>query len=610
MRASARRIPIDVVALLAIAVFVVGTHWHFVRHGMCFDDPTWYFHFGRRVAHGDVPYRDFIFQVGPLPIYVDAAFQSVFGERHLSSLYAAMALTIARVFVTWALVRRLAGWPAAALLAVWAALDTLFAGQSHHWSTGYAQLFCTLSGLWFVLAWRAEGRRVLVYLALAGASIALIASARQSAAIMSGVVGFVVTALLLARREYFTLRRFAALWGGFAAGLVLLGVALATQGTLGDAIQQLVLDGPAKKGIHGFAAVLDAISGGALVEHGFSWWSGFLVFLGLPAAIAGLAIYAGSRPGEISAGTLALLVIPCALLAGLLMRYALLNFLSDVPRTFLTVVVAFAVLVPDRLRRWLGLEPIVAVALGALPLALDFALEMSFPGRGWGDAPSLVCGAIVVSLASARLPARAKLLVCAAFAFAGVVHFTVLYRARVNPFGQMDSLDGTLRENRSSIAHPMMRGMRISAPRKAALAWLIDNVRPGSTCFVYGNMPVFYDLLDCRNPSRVDSTAGDFITAANAEEAVAALRANPPDYLIAQERAWMNPPLSRDLGGKRENYDGLNPAASHAIHTGLRSLLDRYESIGITGEILGPEAAKKIGVQRDLLDTVRLYRRK
>src|SRR6266850_666751 len=81
------RILRDVVAFLVIAIAMIVTHRPFIRHGFCFNDPGWYFHFGHRVFQGDVPYRDYVFQVGPLPVYVDAFFQKLFGSVYLASLY-------------------------------------------------------------------------------------------------------------------------------------------------------------------------------------------------------------------------------------------------------------------------------------------------------------------------------------------------------------------------------------------------------------------------------------------------------------------------------------------------------------------------------------------
>jgi hypothetical protein len=604
------RIPIDLVVLLAIAILVVVTHRPYIRRGMCFNDPSWYFHFGQRALAGDVPYRDYIFQVGPLPVYVDAAFQSIFGSKYIASMYAALFIKIIRIFVAWSIARRLANRPAAALLIIFCAFDPLFS-FAHHWSTHYAQLFFTLAGLFFVLASRNEGRRALLYLALAGCSAALVVSARQSSAVMIGVTLLGATAILTWRKEYFTRQRFIALWAGFAGGLILVFGVLAIAGAAGDAIQQMFLDAPAKKGVHGVAAILDAISGGALVAGpDFKWWSGFLVFLGAPCLVVGLSVYIASRKGELSAGATGMMIVPIALLVGFYTRYSTLAFFSDVPRIFLSVTVAFAVLAPARLRTWFGLEPLVAIGLGALPLASDWALEMSFPGRGWGDAPALVVGTILVSLASTRIPLRVKTALCAALAVAGLTHVIVLLRAGYNPFAKDTAGDGSLAETRFKVRNPATAGLVINESRKKALEWMQSQVTPNSSCFVYANLPVLYTLLDCRNPTRVDSTAADFITADDANTAIATLRANPPDFIIAHEKSWMSPPLTLDLEGKLEHYDGLNPKASHALHIGLRSLLADYESVGTVAEAIGPELTKQAALQWDLIDATRIYRRK
>jgi hypothetical protein len=599
----------DALALVVIATVVVVSRLHYVRHGLCFNDPTWFFHFGRRIVHGDVPYRDFIFQVGPLPIYLDAAAQRIFGETYAASLDAAIALTIVRVFVMWLLIKRLAGWPSAALIAVFCAFEPTFA-TAHHWSTQYAQLFVVLSGLFFVCAARAQGRRELIYLALAGASAALVISARQSAGIMVGLVLAATTVILTVKRELGR-RSLIALGAGFAAGVVMLLAGLALAGALGPAIQQMFLDAPEKKGVHGLAAVLDAISGGSLVDGNFRhWWTGLLFWLGLPIAIVAGTAYLTARQRELSASTAGLLVVPAALVLGLVMRFASLNLITDLPRTFLMTVTVFAVVMPDRLRRWFGLEPLVAIGLAALPVASDMALEMSFPGRGWGDAPSLMTGAVVVSLATARLSGRCKTAISAAFACAALGMFGAVVHNKGNPFAQIDSADGTLTENHYRSNHPLLPGIRIHAARKKTIEWLTSQVPAGSTCFVYGNMPVLYDLLSCRNPTRIDTTAADFITAADAEQAAAALHDHPPDFLIAHEQQWMNPPLSLDLHGDLAQYDGLNPPASRAMHLGARAILDQYESLGTIGEHLDEAERKQIGIQRDVVTAIRIYRRK
>ncbi len=609
--AVGRRVPVDLIGFVAIAAVVVITHKRMILHGMCFNDPSWYFHFGHRVAvEGAVPYRDFVFQVGPLPIYIDASFQGIFGSKYAASLYASLFIKVFRVWVVWAIARRLAGVRAASLLAVFCALDPLFM-FAHHWSTAYVHLFITLSGLFLLLASRAAVERwALTHLALAGLFASLVMSARQSAAIMVALCLFSTTAVLALKKEL-AARRVAALAIGYAAGVALLAVALAAIGALGPAIQQMFLDAPAKKGVHGITAVLDAISGGALAMPDRSWIVGFLIYLGLPAVIVAAVLYLGARERELSLQTIGLVAIPVAFYVGLLTRYAELNFFSDLPRTFFTVTTALAVFWPRRLRAWLGVEPLVAIAFGGLPLACDWALEMSFPGRGWGDAPSLVLGVFLFTLASGRLGLRTKTILAGAIGLAGVINFIVAYRLGHNPFAKDTAGDGLRTETLFRSSSGRLKGIRITESRMLAIDWLQANVAPRSTCFVYGNLPVLYTLLKCKNPTRIDSTAADFITAADAEAAIAALRKNPPDYIIAHEKSWMNPPLTADLGGKLEAYDGLNPKASMVLHLGLRALLPQYVSVGKLGtDGLPPHLAQQAARQWDLIDETRVYRKR
>ncbi len=606
-----RRIPVDLSGLVVIAAAVVISHKPFILHGMCFNDPSWYFHFGHRVVvEGAVPYRDFVFQVGPLPIYVDAAFQGIFGSKYAASLYASLFIKVFRVWVVWAIARRLAGGRAASLLAIFCVLDPLFM-FAHHWSTAYVHLFITSSGLFLLVASRAAGERwALAHLGLAGLFASLVMSARQSAAIMLALVLFAGAAVLVLRKEL-SRRRLAALAIGYAAGVALLAAALAALGALGPAIQQMFLDAPSKKGVHGITAVLDALSGGALVMPEHSWIVGFLVYLGLPAVIVAGVVHLAARERELSLQTIGLVIIPIAFYVGLLTRYAELNFFSDLPRMFFTVTTALAVLAPGRLRAWFGVPPLLAIAFGGLPLACDWALEMSYPGRGWGDAPSLVLGVFLFTLATARLGGRAKTMLAGAIAAAAVINFVAAYRLDLNPFAKDTAGDGTRKETQFESSNGRLRGIRITQSRQFALEWLIRNVAPRSTCFVYGNLPVLYTLLKCKNPTRIDSTAADFITAADAEAAIAALRRRPPDYIIAHEKSWMNPPLATELEGKLERYEGTNPRASMIMHVGLRELLRQYVSVGTVGkdgmpDYLAAQAAK----QWDIIDATRVYRKR
>lgn len=605
----ARKIPVDLAAFFLIVAFVVVTHHKYVRQGMCFNDASWLFHFGKRLLDGDAPYRDYLFQVGPLPIYVDAAFQKVFGTLYIASLYAALLILILRVFVVWVIARRLGGVWTGIGFAFFCALDPAFAFP-YHWSVPYANLLITVAGLFLLLAHRSTGRNALLWIAAAGFSAGMIMWARQSTAIMLGIVGAATSGILLVRQQFFTKRLFLAMWAGFVAAILLLFAVLALQGSLGPAIQQMFLDAPAKKGVSGLDAVLDPISGGALIHYRFdgtmSWWTSICFFLGIPLLLTALTLYVGSRKEPIQPQTAAMLVVPGAMMIGLLSRYGEINFFTDMPRTLFTTVMAIAVLAPTRLREWFGLEPVIAFALAGLPLASDWALELSNLGRGWGDPPGLLVGAVLLPLASNRVPKRPKQILAAMLVLAATVHLTYSFRQNINPFG----MDGRLTQTRFAVKHPMLRHIRFNEGRRKVFNWLHAEIPAGSTCFIYGNLPVLYTLLDCKNPTLIDTSAADFMTVNDADRAMAVLLKTPPDFIIAHELAFMNPSLRDPGSDDLKAYGGMNPKVSRSLHLGVKRILDQYDDIGYAGDIMGPKLVQITHDRWDIIDAVRLYRRK
>lgn len=427
---------------------------------------------------------------------------------------------------------------------------------------------------------------------------------------MLAIVALIATAILRVRREYFTRPRLFALWAGLGAAIVVVFAALAIAGVLGPALQQMFVDAPAKKGIHGIAAVFDAISGGGMVDPWRSWWGGFLLWVALSVAIVGAAAYLAARDRQVPSATVAMSVLAAFVLVGLFQRYATLGLLTDLPRMFLTLITVLALASPPRLRRWFGLEPVVAIGAGALPLASDWALQASLPGRDASDVPSLVTGALPIALASRHLAPRAKTLLCGALALAAIVHFTVVFRTRAHPLAEPDVADGPLRDNRFLVRHPVLRHVRVSEAKRNTITWLTSQVTPGSTCFIYGNAPVLYDVLDCRNPTRVDTTAAGSLTAADAEQALATLRRQPPDFLLAHDKTATVPALTVDTGGQLAFYGLLDPEPLRVMHGGLRALLDRYEPVGVVGDVLGEALTRKADALPDHINAIRLYRRK
>lgn len=604
-----RAIPIDIIAFFVIALLVVVSHESVVRHGLSLNDPAWYFHFGGRTLDGDVPYRDYVFNGGPLPIYVDAGFQSLFGRTLVASLYASIFVKIARIFVIWLIARRIASARAAACVCLYCVVDVSFGWIQVCSGTPYSQLLYSLAGLFLLLASRATGRLVLFYVALAGFSAGFIVSARQATAVMTALFLIPISALMLYRGEFFTRQRFAALWGGFVAGVLVVLGCLALLDTLGPAVEQMFLDAPEKKSLGGINLMLDPIAGGMLSVPGRSWWGGLLSFLTLPILFVALSVRAATHSHAAPGRAVGMVAVVAFLIVGLIVRDAALDLESLVPRTLLLFVIVVTVLDPDRSVKWFGVVPIVVIGVVALPLASDWANELSYPGPGWGELTGLTLGVVLFVLASTRLSSHAKTSLCACFAAMGLLHVAVAVHRDRNPFTRPDATDNTLSGNHVASPHPMLRGIWITEGRKASLDWLARHVRPGTTCFVYGNLVAIYDFLGCTNPTRIDTTLTDFLTAEDAAEAIAVLDKEPPEFLLAQDAHFTNPALEQDLGPDAE-YSPLNPRASRILHNGLRRLLARYELVGLVRDAIGPALHDELAASWDGLSQTRLFRRK
>ena len=132
-------------------------------------------------------------------------------------------------------------------------------------------------------------------------------------------------------------------------------------------------------------------------------------------------------------------------------------------------------------------------------------------GRTGGDAPALVISMILLSFATSRVSDRGKSVLGGALAVLSIASTIVFFRIDGNPFAMMADAPRSANSTRST--NPALDGTYITQPRKEILDWLTSAVTPGSTCFVYGNLPVLYTLLSCTNPTRIDSTAADFIVA-------------------------------------------------------------------------------------------------
>ncbi len=564
-----RRIPPDVIALAVIAFVMLATQRSLVRRGFRFDDATSYFHFGRRVLGGAVPYRDFALPFGPLPIYVDAGFQALLGPTYMASLYAALFIHTLRVVLMWMIARRLAGFRAAVAVCVFAAFDPAF-GTSQPGASSYVELFVAIAIVCVMRATATEHRRRFT-LAAAGVSLALVWLVIPSSAIVVGVVSCAAMLALLGARIV-QAAEVAAFVAGYAAMALACLICLVALGAAGAGL----LDVPRP------AELLDAVLGGAL--HSEAAWgpvpvpSRVLHFFGIPAMCVVALGYLAAKNRQLAARELAVIAVPLGFCVALAMRHATLDDLTGLPRVFLTAVAVFAVCAPRRLQAWSGIEPLVAAAIAVFAIAADWAVALGLPGA---TSSFLISGVVLIALSSSHVGPRAKAWLGAALAAAVLIHISVLLATHVNPF--MAS-DGPFGASTLSTDHPALRAIKVSSYRKAAIHWVIEEIPAGSTCFVHGDMPVLYTLLGCSNPTELDSTAAEFRGGKTDARALEALRRNPPDFIIITTGQVV---------------------ADDVLSAGVSTLLASYDSLGRCGDAIGAPPAASDGVE-----ALTIYRRR
>jgi hypothetical protein len=570
-----------------------------IDYGLGFSDTTWMFHFGRRVLGGELPYRDFIFQTGPFPLFFEALLQKIFGSHYGVSMACNLLVMLATALLQYGVAVRLHvdRWAAALIILVTGL--TVIPGSFFHWNKDLANFFCWLAAF----AWlRTPGTKVPLWKSpefRAGLALGCVFFSRQSNGMVTAAAAFgTLGAASLFHQNRDLAWRTTRLVSGWACTIVFVLLILQALGIGQLAIQQMVLDAAQKKSAGGIRSIADALTGGgAVLGPPYSVWSGIwqtnryaLLFLAVTGAIV---LW---RPA------FSFVVLAAWAPAYFLERYPLTSW-ADLPRVFLSFL-ALALAIPALSRKVKNLRlelnhlfPLV-IALGC-----TWAMEMSVPLRGWVDYSVVLPMAFLTWLHFARTSQAIFVLASAALvAFALLYTPFKQYRAGDNPFYGGGWREGGISE---LVSRDIPRiGRRLIAPKRDALfTWLLPQVAPGSTCFVHGNWPVLYTILDCRNPTLLDTTIPDFFTSADGEKALRALRNAPPDWIIEQVGAWMSPPL--DLAPESGDYGILNPSASRTMHVGLRELILDYELSGT----FSPNGFPGVTASPEL-NQLRLYRRK
>ncbi|MDB5096318.1 MAG: hypothetical protein JWM80_739 [Cyanobacteria bacterium RYN_339] len=213
----------------------------FAHYGLASDDELLILSAGRRVADGQVPYRDFFEFVGPLPITLAAVIYKVVGSQVLVARWAQLGLLVVATMQA----QRLAGWlgmgPWLALLPAWLVLGSFYRyvpGFNHHWLALPLLLAALLAGL------RAAEDVGLRWWAVAGAWAGLTTLCLVSDGLV--VCGALAAYALLhgwlaGHPRPAAARRLGALALGLGTVLGVTALALASVGALGAAFADVVL---------------------------------------------------------------------------------------------------------------------------------------------------------------------------------------------------------------------------------------------------------------------------------------------------------------------------------------------------------------------------------
>lgn len=231
-----------VLALAAWAVLFAGLalagFFQTLVQGIVHPDEGWFLQVVRRVAEGEVLYRDVYYSPTPLAVYLAAAFTAAFGREVVVLRILDSLIFAATAVVVCGTVRRLGGGRGLVLLTALAMLYFAPAGRTGPGSiyTVLASLFLSVT-LALYLEWHRMGvsgtpaRRLWLLLLAAGAAASLAFAAKQNIGLLA--LAALLAAVVLAGpagslAERFLARPAAALVGfALVAALVLLPTVLA-----------------------------------------------------------------------------------------------------------------------------------------------------------------------------------------------------------------------------------------------------------------------------------------------------------------------------------------------------------------------------------------------
>ncbi len=569
--------------------------------GMNWSDTGQIFYFGNRIVNGEVPYRDFPYQTGFIPLFVEAAFQHIIGELYLSSLLLGLLVKIATFLILYIVLRQFINRLISANVCLGLSLinTNLISGGNHSW----VNLFLAIAFLLVVIAFHPDrgSKKSNFYIVCLGLIISFIVGIRQSDGLLFILLVLLVILVYSLRnpRNYLpnlTLPFFMGLALGFGAIIVFLGYHQAIK----EAFNELFIAAGERKNFSAISGLFDAFSGGSLYSDSLKNIAIKMILFNLIPVLITIIILIllGFIPilkiqEKTYWHTVGILLIPVLVIIGIAIRklvalnityedYNLSKIISeimvyDLPRVFLSVAFLISCISPQKIKDLLGISPIIFSILTALTLGKTWANQMSWLGRDYIATTMLIFLVMLITLSSAQISIRNKKFLSLLFLLVVVSIFS--RQLLSHSLGQEV---GSKYAN-YPLKHPMTKLIRVSKEKAVTFSMLRQNIKPGDSCFIYGSAPILYTLLHCRNPTNLPLAYADALTLTNARETVSELNANSPQWIIETGQL---PSLDKKLKKSYAFYDFFKQPAPQTLHSSLQKVMENYQLVTTTREQL------------------------
>jgi hypothetical protein len=604
-------------ALLPLAIIALAVAWADARTvpwGFNLTDATVQFHFGHRVAGGQMPYRDFIYQTGPFTVYWEAAFQALMGPRLWSSLAAGIAVRVLTAWLLFACLRRRVGVACAATVS--AATVLLIPGHDHR-SYDDAAMFALALAACALAAARPRCRPLA--LTLGGTALAMIVATRQA----NALVTLAVTAgALVAARFLWSPRHRPRGLAWFLAGFLLVAAGWAAaffwRGALSAAWTQLVLESGQKKPMPRLTMIVNALLGGWNMigrVPTFTANAAPILLAALPLAVASIF----RRP--LATGWRAILVLgsltlACAALAatshpgsaaGSWVQGLCHWVYYDLPRSLYSLALVLVLLWPGASARLCRVPPFCLLLVAAAVLGETWGEHLSWLGPKFVSHLEPAGLVLLLLLVGSRATAPRLWNLCAAVLTSAAIAVTIFTTRTLRASGGQPQPPAA-----QAAADPVayaVAGIAVTPAKMALLHALAGRVNPGDSLFIYGGAPALYSLLRTVNDTNLDMVYPDFMSVRDARAAAAALRAHPPRWLIACfgpsfQGPWSETnPLNIPLVAGADRF-GFNEPAAALLHEEVVHLARDYDLVYSACPSPGLES------DRDHAQQIRLYRRR